>query len=89
MEQHGQKSLNKNHHNIPIGRVSKSGRHADARLRKIIHNLRKMMAFERKTVEITSFNLILLILTQICLWFMASPAHLHATFFRPAILTEQ
>ena len=45
-------------------RVSKSGRHADARLRKIFHNMRKVLAFECDTVKITSFNLILLILTH-------------------------
>ena len=41
-----------------VTRVSKSGRHADARLHKIFHKLREMLAFERKTVKITSFNLI-------------------------------
>ena len=42
-------------------RVSKIGRHTDARLRKIFHNLYKILAFERKTVKKTSsFNLILL-----------------------------
>ena len=40
-------------------RVSKSGRHAVARLRKIVHKLRKILAFEQVTVKITSFNLIL------------------------------
>ena len=34
------------------GRVSKSGRHADACLRKIFHNLHKMMAFKSKTVKL-------------------------------------
>ena len=34
-------------------RVSKSGRHADARFRKIVHNLRKILAFERGYVKIT------------------------------------
>ena len=43
-------------------RVSKSGRHTDARLRKIFHNQWKILAVERKTVNITSFNLIKLIL---------------------------
>ena len=32
-------------------RVFKSGRHADERLRKIVHNLRNFLAFERKTVK--------------------------------------
>ena len=44
--------------------VSKYGRHADARLHKNFHNLRKIVAFEQKTLtkKNTSFNLILLIL---------------------------
>ena len=46
------------------GRVSKSGRQADTRLRKIFHKLRKILTFERETVKIISFNLILLILTH-------------------------
>ena len=50
-------------------RVSKSGRHAYACLRKIVHNLRKILAFERETVKITSFNLILLILTIFVLFY--------------------
>ena len=54
-----------------LPRVSKSGRHADARLRKIL-------AFERKTVKITSFNLILLISLFLCC--VAFPAHFHAQF---------
>ena len=45
-------------------RVSKSGRHTDACLRKIFHNLRKILAFKRETVKSTSFNRILLILTH-------------------------
>ena len=45
-------------------RVSKSGRHTDARLRNIFHKLRKILHFECETVKITSFNLILLILTH-------------------------
>ena len=36
--------------------VSKSG----SWLKKLFHNLRKILAFQRKTVKITSFNLILL-----------------------------
>ena len=36
-------------------KVSKSGRHADPRLRKIFH---KILAFERKTVKITNYQLI-------------------------------
>ena len=43
----------------------KSGRHADARLRKIVQNLRKILVFERGNVKITSFNLIFLILTHL------------------------
>ena len=39
-------------------RVSKSGRHTDACLRKISHNLLKILPIECKTVKITSFNLI-------------------------------
>ena len=34
------------------------------RLWKNFHNLRKILAFERKTVEITSFNLMLPILMR-------------------------
>ena len=41
-----------------LHRGSKTGRHTDARLRKIFHNLRKILAFEHKAVKITSFNLI-------------------------------
>ena len=50
----------------PKSRVSKSGKHSDTRLSKIFHNLRKILAFERKTEKVifTSFNLILLILTH-------------------------
>ena len=32
-------------------RVSKSGRHADIRLPKSFHNLRKILDFEQKTVK--------------------------------------
>ena len=45
-------------------RVSKSGRHADAHLRKTFHKVRKILAFERTIVKITYFNQILLILTH-------------------------
>ena len=62
-------------------RVSKSGRHADARLRKIVYKLRKILASERGTVKITSFNLILLILTHFFCFFMAFLAHFHAQLF--------
>ena len=37
---------------------SDSGRHTDARLRKIFQNLRKILAFERKTLKLASFNMI-------------------------------
>ena len=33
-------------------KVSKSGRHTDTRLRKIFHNLLKILAFKRKTVKL-------------------------------------
>ena len=44
---------------------------------KIFHTLRISLDFERKTVKIASFELILLILTQSFLCFMAFPAHFH------------
>ena len=41
-------------------RVSKSGKHTNARLRKIFHNLHEILDFERKTLtKNNSFNLIL------------------------------
>ena len=70
-------------------RVFKSGRHADTRLRKFVNNLRKIMAFERETVKITYFNLILLVLTHFfcVLWPFR---HIFVRqFFWPEILIAQ
>ena len=61
-----------------LSRISKSGRHTDARLRKIFHNLRKILAFERKTVNITYLNLIFTDFNALFLCFMAFLAHFHA-----------
>ena len=65
---------------IQYNRLSKSGRHTDTRLRKFFHNLRKILDFDRKTVKITSFNLVLLTFNALFLCFMAFPAHFHAKF---------
>ena len=62
-------------------RVSKSGRHADARLRIIFHKLRKILDFECKTVKITSFNLIFTDFDSLFLCIMFFPAHFHAQIF--------
>ena len=45
-------------------RVYKSDIHTDAHMCKISHNLHKILPFEHKTVKVTSFNLVLLILMQ-------------------------
>ena len=58
--------------------VSKSGR---TRLRKMFHNLRKILAFEHKTVKNTSFNLILLISMQFFSVFGLSGTFSCAIFF--------
>ena len=64
-----------------VSRVSKSDRHAYARLRKYFHNLRKILAFEHKTIKVTSSNLILLILTHfVCVIWPFQHIFMH-TFF--------
>ena len=59
---------------------STSGIHTDARLCKISHNLKKILAFEGITEKIISFNLILMILSHFFCVFNF-PAHFHGKFF--------
>ena len=62
---------------VPFGIDFKSGRHTDT-LRKIFHNLCKILAFEHETVKLTSFNLTFTDFDALFLCFMAFPAHFHA-----------
>ena len=71
-------------------RVSKSGRHTNAHLRKNFHNLHKILDFERKTVtKNTSFNLMILTHFFCILYFVSFPANFPAHFFWLAILPAQ
>ena len=70
-------------------RDSKSSRHAGARLRNIFHKLRKILYFERETVKITSFNLILLILTHFSVYYVLSGTFSCANIFWPDIMSAQ
>ena len=69
--------------NAMVCRVSKSGRHTDMHLRKMFHNVRKILPFERKTVKITSFNLISLILMHFFCVLWPFRAHFRMQFFLP------
>ena len=64
-----------------LSRVSKNGRQTDACQRKIFLNLRKILAFERETVKISSFNMIFTDFDTLFLCFMAFPAHFYAQLF--------
>ena len=45
---------------LNVNRVFKRGRHTDGRLGRNFHNRHKILAFERKTVKIIYFNLLLM-----------------------------
>ena len=62
-------------------RVSKSGRHTVARLRKFFHNLRKILAFELRKCKQYLFKPDFTDCEALFLCFMAIPAHFYVQFF--------
>ena len=62
-------------------RVSKSGKHTNARLRKIFHNLHKILDFEHKTVKLPLLTRYLLILSTFSVFYGLSGTLSFTIFF--------